>query len=104
MRAAGALLYDGSGALSFMESNTPSADGPRHVSSLMTARLGHDLRVVLEIMSRCTDEIGQAQPTRAQLAKYWNKPYDATFSVPGLDNSVQPWRIASDGSVTNGNA
>jgi sulfane dehydrogenase subunit SoxC len=57
-----------------------------------------------EIMSRCTDEIGQAQPTRAQLAKYWNKPYDATFSVPGLDNSVQPWRIASDGSVTNGNA
>jgi sulfane dehydrogenase subunit SoxC len=57
-----------------------------------------------EIMSRCVDEIGQAQPTRAQLAKYWNKPYDATFSVPGLDNSVQPWRIASDGSVTNGNA
>jgi len=57
-----------------------------------------------EIMSRCTDEIGQAQPTRAQLAKYWNKPYDATFSVPGLDNSVQPWRIAGDGSVTNGNA
>jgi len=57
-----------------------------------------------EIMSRCTDELGQAQPTRAQLAKYWNKPLDATFSVPGLDNSVQPWRIASDGSVTNGNA
>jgi len=24
--------------------------------------------------------------------------------VPGLDNSIQPWRIASDGSVTNGNA
>jgi hypothetical protein len=22
--------------------------------------------------------------------------------VPGLDNSVQPWHIASDGSVTNG--
>jgi hypothetical protein len=29
---------------------------------------------------------------------------DATFSVPGLDNSIQPWKIASDGSVTNGNA
>jgi sulfane dehydrogenase subunit SoxC len=26
----------------------------------------------------------------------------STFSVPGLDNSVQPWHIASDGSVTNG--
>jgi hypothetical protein len=22
--------------------------------------------------------------------------------VPGLDNSAQPWRIASDGRVTNG--
>jgi hypothetical protein len=24
--------------------------------------------------------------------------------VPGLDNSIQPWRIAADGSVTNGDA
>ena len=23
---------------------------------------------------------------------------------PGLDNTIQPWRIASDGSVHNGNA
>jgi sulfane dehydrogenase subunit SoxC len=55
-----------------------------------------------EILSRCTDEIGQVQPSRAQIAKYWNRPYDQTFSVPGLDNSIQPWRIASDGIVTNG--
>jgi sulfane dehydrogenase subunit SoxC len=55
-----------------------------------------------EIMSRCVDEIGQAQPTREQIAKYWNKTFDETFSVPGLDNSVQPWKIAKDGSVTNG--
>jgi sulfane dehydrogenase subunit SoxC len=57
-----------------------------------------------ELLSRCTDEIGQVQPSREQLAKYWNKPLDATFTVVGLDNSIQPWRIASDGSVTNGNA
>ena len=57
-----------------------------------------------ELQSRCTDEIGQVQPSRAQIAKYWNKPFDETFSVPGLDNSIQPWRIAKDGSVTNGNA
>jgi len=57
-----------------------------------------------ELQSRCTDEIGQVQPSRAQIAKYWNKPFDATFSVPGLDNSIQPWRVASDGSVHNGNA
>ena len=57
-----------------------------------------------ELQSRCTDELGQVQPSRAQIAKYWNQPLDATFSVPGLDNSTQPWRIASDGSVHNGNA
>jgi len=57
-----------------------------------------------ELLSRCTDEIGQVQPSREQIAKFWNKPFDETFSVPGLDNSIQPWRIAKDGSVTNGNA
>jgi DMSO/TMAO reductase YedYZ molybdopterin-dependent catalytic subunit/mono/diheme cytochrome c family protein len=35
-----------------------------------------------EILSRCTDELGQAQPTRTQIAKYWNQPYDQTFRVP----------------------
>jgi len=55
-----------------------------------------------EILSRCTDEIGQAQPTREQVAKYWNVPFERNYRVPGLDNSVMPWRIARDGSVTNG--
>jgi sulfane dehydrogenase subunit SoxC len=54
------------------------------------------------IMSRCTDELGTVQPTRAEAAKYWNKPLDASFRVPGNDNTVQPWRIAADGSVHNG--
>jgi hypothetical protein len=52
-------------------------------------------------MSRCTDEVGQVQPSRAQLAKFWNKPVDS-FNAPGLDNTIQPWRVGSDGSVTNG--
>jgi sulfane dehydrogenase subunit SoxC len=55
-----------------------------------------------EILSRCTDEIGQVQPTREQIAQYWNVPFDRNYRVPGLDNSVMPWRIAKDGSVTNG--
>ena len=54
------------------------------------------------IMSRCTDELGSVQPSRAQVAKHFNKPFDPSFSVPGLDNTIQPWHIASDGSVTNG--
>ncbi|HKA52508.1 MAG TPA: molybdopterin-dependent oxidoreductase [Candidatus Binatia bacterium] len=55
-----------------------------------------------EILSRCTDEIGQVQPTREQVAKYWNLPFERNYRVPGLDNSVMPWRIAKDGKVTNG--
>ncbi|HET9832248.1 MAG TPA: sulfite dehydrogenase [Vicinamibacterales bacterium] len=54
------------------------------------------------IMSRCTDELGTGQPTRAEAAKFWNKPLDASFRVPGNDNTVLPWRILSDGSVRNG--
>lgn len=55
-----------------------------------------------EILSRCTDAIGQVQPTREQVAKYWNVPLERNYRVPGLDNSVMPWRIARDGSVRNG--
>jgi sulfane dehydrogenase subunit SoxC len=56
-----------------------------------------------EILSRCTDEIGQVQPTRAQVAKFFGVPedHDHSFNVPGNDNSIQPWRIARDGSVHN---
>jgi sulfane dehydrogenase subunit SoxC len=54
-----------------------------------------------EIMSRCTDELGQVQPTKAQVAKHFNIPQNP-FNPPGLDNIIMPWRIGSDGSVKNG--
>jgi sulfane dehydrogenase subunit SoxC len=57
-----------------------------------------------ELLSRCTDELGQVQPSRAEVAKFWNVPLDPAYRVPGLDNTIQPWRIASDGSVHNGHA
>ena len=57
-----------------------------------------------ELLSRCTDELGQVQPSRAQVAAFWKVPLDPSYNVPGLDNTIQPWRIASDGSVQNGNA
>jgi sulfane dehydrogenase subunit SoxC len=53
------------------------------------------------IMSRCTDELGTVQPTRAEVGKFWGDPPDRA-RVRGNDNTVQPWRIASDGSVHNG--
>ena len=51
------------------------------------------------LMSRCIDELGTAQPTRADVAKYWN---ERTARVRGNDNTVMPWKVGSDGSVTNG--
>ena len=56
------------------------------------------------IMSRCIDELGQVQPSRDQLAKVFNVPADSYHNSggPGSDNTIIPWRIASDGSVHNG--
>ncbi len=53
------------------------------------------------LMSRCTDELGTVQPTRAQAGKYFGDPPERA-RVRGNDNSIQPWKIADDGSVTNG--
>jgi sulfane dehydrogenase subunit SoxC len=52
------------------------------------------------IMSRCTDEPGTVQPTREQVAKVFNLALE-NMNVPGNDNTVQPWRVTSDGTVQN---
>jgi sulfane dehydrogenase subunit SoxC len=54
------------------------------------------------IMSRCIDEIGQRQALREEIAEWWKVPFERDYRVPGLDNSIMPWKIARDGSVTNG--
>src|ERR1700761_1911452 len=54
------------------------------------------------IMSRTTDETGAIQPTRQQVAAFFEKPYTPKYRPPGLNNTIMPWKIASDGSVTNG--
>ena len=56
------------------------------------------------LLSRCTDELGTVQPSLAEAAKYWNEPLTPSFRPKGADNTIQPWRVASDGSVHNGNA
>jgi sulfane dehydrogenase subunit SoxC len=55
------------------------------------------------LQSRCTDELGQVQPSRAQLAAFFKVPVDhyKTHGVQGSDNTIQPWRVAADGSVHN---
>src|SRR5579862_616249 len=56
-----------------------------------------------ELQSRCTDELGTVQPSRAQAAKFWNEPLTPDFRVKGADNTIQAWKVANDGSVHNGN-
>ena len=53
------------------------------------------------LMSRCTDELGTVQPTREEVAKYWNESVDK-LRIRGADNTVQPWKVLADGSVNNG--
>jgi len=55
-----------------------------------------------EILSRATDDIGQVQGLREQIAQWWKVPVERNYRVPGLDNSIMPWKIAGDGTVTNG--
>src|SRR4029453_7845371 len=105
------LAWSGGGAIKLVEVSTDGgkrwnkAEIKGMASRMAHARFGYMWNwdgQETELQSRCTDELGQVQPSRAEIAKYWNKPYDQTFSVEGLDNSIQPWKIAGDGSVTNG--
>ena len=55
------------------------------------------------LLSRCTDERGEVQPSRAELYNHWGingeeapKPARAIHF-----NAMQPWRVARDGSVHN---
>ena len=104
------LAWSGGGAISRVEVST---DGGRRWADAEIQGTAHRMAHTrfrfqwnwdgneAMLLSRCTDEIGQVQPTRSQVAEYFDAPEDRPFGVPGQDNSIQPWRIASDGSVHN---
>ena len=54
------------------------------------------------ILSRATDETGHVQPTREEVAKFLDVAYTPKFRPPGNNNTIMPWKIGRDGSVTNG--
>jgi sulfane dehydrogenase subunit SoxC len=107
------LAWSGGGAVRRVEVSTDGGKSWKDAEIQGTAyRMAHS-RFVLpwtwdgkecELQSRCTDELGQVQPTRAQVAKFWNVPLDPAYRIPGADNTIQPWRVAGDGSVHNGHA
>jgi sulfane dehydrogenase subunit SoxC len=53
------------------------------------------------LMSRCTDETGDVQPSQAELYRNWGiadltKPSRTTHF-----NAIQPWKVARDGSISD---
>src|SRR5258707_2397064 len=52
------------------------------------------------LQSRCTDELGQVQPSRSQCAAFFKVPPDhyKTHGVQDSDNTIQPWRGTGEGS------
>jgi hypothetical protein len=55
-------------------------------------------------MSRCTDELGQYQPTVAEFAKFWDDTIEQAYRHPfnGQANYILPWKVDQEGNVTNG--
>ena len=93
------LAWSGGGAVGKVEVSTDGGDSWMDAEIRGTAhRMAHTRFSFqwnwdgneTELQSRCTDELGQIQPDRRQVGR-----------VIGQDNSIQPWRIASDGSVHN---
>ena len=55
------------------------------------------------IMSRCTDDQGEIQPTQKELYTHWAVPEkDMNKPIRSIHtNMIQPWKIARDGRITN---
>ncbi|MBL4819763.1 MAG: molybdopterin-dependent oxidoreductase [Gammaproteobacteria bacterium] len=104
------LAWSGGGAVSRVEIST---DGGRSWTDADIRGTAHPMAHTrfsynwnwdgseCELQSRCTDELGSIQSSRAQIAEFWNVPPGQPFRVRGHDNSIQPWRIDRDGSVHN---
>jgi len=93
------LAWSGGGAVGKVEVSTDGGDSWMDAEIRGTAhRMAHTRFSFqwnwdgseTELQSRCTDELGQIQPDRRRVGR-----------VIGQDNSIQPWRITSDGSVRN---
>jgi sulfane dehydrogenase subunit SoxC len=102
------LAWSGGGAIKTVEVSTDGGKKWNRAELKMTPQRMAHVRFAYqwnwdgnetELLSRATDEIGQQQPMLEQIAEFFKKPVGY---VPGLNNSIMPWKIAKDGKVTNG--
>jgi len=103
------LAWSGGGAVSRVEVST---DGGRNWKDAEIRGTAHRMAHTrfsfewnwdgepCELQSRCTDELGSVQASRAEIIEYWTQRGQPA-RVKGQDNSIQPWRIDRDGSVHN---
>jgi sulfane dehydrogenase subunit SoxC len=106
------LAWSGAGRVSKVDISTDGGqtwkeaklDGPVH--SKAHTRFTYDWAwdgQEAEIQSRCTDETGDIQPSLAELSKHWDTPLEdwrkANKPRAIHFNAIQPWKVASDGSI-----
>ncbi|MBI2815581.1 MAG: sulfite dehydrogenase [Acidobacteria bacterium] len=56
------------------------------------------------LQSRCTDDLGDTQPTMDEFAKLWGVSKDYWLSTSNFIhhcNAIQPWKVTADGRVRN---
>ncbi len=58
------------------------------------------------LQSRCTDETGDVQPSLAELSQHWDIPFadwkKAEKPRAIHFNAIQPWKVARDGTISDG--
>ncbi len=106
----GGLAWSGGGRVSRVEISTDGGSSWKDADIRGTAEPMAHTRFSFEwdwdgaeceLQSRCIDEIGQIQPSRQQALDFWSTDGERATFVKGQDNSIQPWRVASDGGVHN---
>lgn len=110
------LAWSGGGAVRKVEVSTDSgrtwkdAGIQSSIHRMAHARFGMDWNWDGKegvLMSRCTDELGQVQPTVAEFARFWNKAVKVVLApypeeLKAHHNYIIPWRVDRDGNVRNG--
>jgi sulfane dehydrogenase subunit SoxC len=107
------LAWSGAGAIRRVEVSTDGGrswkdaelQGPVHPKAHTRFGLGWnwDGREAM-LQARSTDERGEVQPTKEELAKIWSVDpefFQKTSFIVGHFNAIQPWKVARDGSVAN---
>jgi len=108
-----ALAWSGGGAIRRVEVSTDAGKAldERCDSGDATAYGAYPIHLSVELgrkrnelLSRCTDELGQVQTDPSPSRRVLQGAPGSVIQRAGNDNTIQPWRVASDGSVHNGNA